>query len=152
MAPEEAITVTKQEPTVLTCPICLSGDTLIQTPEGEMAVRDLTAGMLVWTVDALGNRVAAPIVEIFRRPVPTEHEMVRLDLDDGRELVASAAHPLTDGRALGALHVGDRVDGAQVVAIMRVDWNEPVTYDLLPAGETGWYWANGIVVGSTLHR
>lgn len=152
VSPQGTITVTKQEPTVTTCPICLSGDTRIQTLEGEMAVRDLKAGILVWTVDALGNRVAAPVVEIIRRPVPTEHEMVRLELDDGRELVASAAHPLPDGRVLGGLHVGDRVDSAQVIATTKVDWNEAVTYDLLPAGETGWYWANGILVGSTMHR
>src|SRR3989442_783087 len=27
---------------------------------------------------------------------------------------------------------------------------QPYTYDLLPSGDTGFYWANGILVGSTL--
>ena len=26
------------------------------------------------------------------------------------------------------------------------------TYDLLPAGPTGTYWAQGVLIGSTLHR
>ena len=152
ISPQGTIAVMKQEPAFTTCPICLTGDTRIQTPEGEVAVRELQERMLVWTMDASGNRVTAPVVKIVRRPVPAEHTMVRIDLDDGRSLVASGAHPLSDGRVLGGLHVGDRVDGAQVAGITTVDWNEPATYDLLPSGDTGRYWANGIIVGSTLRR
>jgi hypothetical protein len=39
------------------------------------------------------------------------------------------------------------VDGTE-----RVAYAEPETYDVLPAGATGCYWANGILVGSTLAR
>lgn len=146
------ITVTKQEPTFATCPICLAGGTRIQVPGGETAAADLRPGMTVWTVDAAGHRVAEPILEVTRRPVPIQHQMVQLRLDDGRELVASAAHPLTDGRVMGGLRTGDRVDGSTVASATTIDWNEAATYDLLPAGATGWYWANGILIGSTIRQ
>jgi hypothetical protein len=48
------------------------------------------------------------------------------------------------------LHVGDLLDGGRVVQIERLPYDQPATYDILPAGGTGWYWANGILVGSTL--
>ena len=146
------IKITKQEPTFATCPICLSGETRIQVPGGEMAAAELRLGMMVWTVDAAGRRVVEPILEVIRRPVPVQHPMVRLLLDDGRELVASAAHPLTDGRFIGTLQTGDGVDGATVVSATTIDWNEDATYDLLPGGATGWYWANGILIASTIRQ
>jgi hypothetical protein len=38
------------------CPICLSGDTVIDTPKGQVNVKKLVLGMVVWTVDESGNR------------------------------------------------------------------------------------------------
>jgi hypothetical protein len=76
--------------------------------------------------------------------------VIELRLDDGRVLRASAGHPTADGRTLGALAVGDVVDGAHVVSVERVPYTATETYDILPAGETGFYWADGILMGSTL--
>jgi hypothetical protein len=73
-------------------------------------------------------------------------------LADGRELFASPGHPLADGRALGAVTTGDQVDGATVVSATRVPYGYGRTFDLLPAGPTGTYWADGIALGSTLRR
>jgi len=56
-----AITVTKSEPTITTCPICLAADTRIDTPSGQVSVSDLRDGTEVWTLDANGARVAAPV-------------------------------------------------------------------------------------------
>jgi len=46
--------------------------------------------------------------------------------------------------------VGDRVDGATVVAATTVRLTDGGTYDLLPSGPTGTYWADGVLLGSTL--
>jgi hypothetical protein len=73
-------------------------------------------------------------------------------LDDGRELWVSAGHPLGDGRIVGQLQPGDVLDGAVVLSAERVAYRGGATYDLLPAGETGFYWANGILMGSTMSR
>ena len=75
---------------------------------------------------------------------------MRVVLADGRMLSASAGHPLPDGRLLGSLALGERLDGAEVSSIERLPYSGPATYDLLPAGPTGWYWANGILLASTL--
>jgi hypothetical protein len=132
------------------CPICLAVDTRIATPDGERAVQDLRIGDVVWTLDATGGRTAAPLIEIGSTPVPAAHQVVRLALDDGRVVFVSPGHPTTDGRNVGDLAAGDSFDGARVANAVRVAYGGGATYDILPAGATGAYWANGVLLGSTL--
>lgn len=151
ITPSGGITIARQEATPnFGCPICLAGQTRIDTPQGPVAVKDLRAGMTVWTLTASGARTPAVIVATLRRPAPAGHQVVRLRLEDGRELDASPGHPTADGRRLGELVPGDRLDGSRVVSAERIPYAETATYDILPAGETGFYWAEGILVGSTL--
>jgi hypothetical protein len=145
------IGVVRSEPsTGPMCPICLARGTRIATPGGEIAVEDLQIGMAVWTIDALGHRTAATILHVGSAPVPDTHRVVDLVLDDGRNLRASPGHPLPDGRRLGDLRPGDALDGAVVLRAELVAYGLPRTFDLLPSGETGAYWANGILLRSTL--
>lgn len=146
------ITSVASQPTVLTCPRCLAGDATIDTPDGFIPVKDLRTGMLVWTADPSGVRRPAVLVGTAERVVPIEHEMIHLVLSDGRELFVAAGHPTVDGRFVGSLSQGDRLDNARVVKAERVRYREAATYDILPAGETGAYWANGILLGSTLFQ
>jgi hypothetical protein len=132
------------------CPICLSGDTVIDSPKGLLSVKQLAVGIAVWTMNRQGERVTAPIIQVSRTPVPATHVMVHLILNDGRELYASPGHPTIDGRKLGQLKVGDSLDGSVVMLAQLVPYNQSYTYDLLPSGDTGFYWANGILVASTL--
>jgi hypothetical protein len=140
----------RSQQAVLTCPICLSRETSIDTPAGPVHVEEMQAGMLVWTLDADGNRRAVPVILTVKTRVPPLHQAVHLRLSDGRELYASPGHPTMNGRFLGTLAVGDRVDGARVIGADREPAEEGYTYDILPAGETGGYWANGIPLKSTL--
>jgi hypothetical protein len=144
------ITVSKSEPTVLTCPICLATNTMIDTPSGPRAVQDLQEGMSVWTLDAAGRRVAAHVIQAERVRPPTTHRMARLRLGDGRELLGSPGHPTADGRTLAQLQPGDALDGARVLSAKLIRYTDDYTYDILPSGSTGAYWANGILLGSTL--
>ncbi len=132
------------------CPICLARGTRIATPEGPVAVEVLRVGMIVWTVGDGGLPVAAAVVDVGSTPIPASHEVVDLVLADGRELRASPAHPLADGRLVGALAPGDAVDGSLVVSATREHYDGGATFDLLPAGPSGKYWADGIPLGSTL--
>jgi hypothetical protein len=148
-----AVVVQSSEPAFLTaCPICLSRGTLIAAPLGEVAVEALAVGDAVWTVDALGGRVVGTVAAIGHVSVPSTHEVIHLVLDDGRELWASPGHPLAGGRWLGDLRAGAWVDGARIVSAQAVTYGQPFTYDLLPSGSTGLYWANGVLLGSTLRR
>jgi len=114
------------------------------------AVQDLRVGMSVWTLDVAGRRVAASVVQVARAYAPTTHQMTRLRLDDGREVFASPGHPTADGRTLAQLYRGDALKDARVVSAERVRYAENYTYDILPSGGAGAYWANGILLGSTL--
>jgi hypothetical protein len=137
-------------PAALMCPICLHGDTLIDTPGGQVPVRDLSPGMPVWTAGTDGARQAGVVIRTGSVPTPFGHRFVRLALADGRSVLVSAGHPTGDGRKVGELAPGDQLDGSSVVAAKPLDTDVAATYDLLPSGPTGAYWANGIRLGSTL--
>ena len=137
-------------PTYGGCPICLAGNTLIDTPSGSVRVKDLQVGMPIWTIDNVGHRVSGIVTKTSKVPAPPTHQMVRLVLSDGRELFASPWHPTIDGRGVGDLTPGNLYDGASVVNAERVPYGKSATYDILPSGETGFYWANGVLLGSTL--
>jgi hypothetical protein len=128
---------------------CLPADAAIATPLGPVAVSTLRIGDLVWTANASGARVAAPLIEIRSIPLVGDHTIALVRLDDGRTLRASASHPLIDGTLVGSIVIGVLVDGARVTAIETVPYRG-ATWDLLPAGETGTYWADSVRLGSTL--
>jgi hypothetical protein len=145
-----SITVLERQPGIATCPICLAEHTRVDTTEGAIAVEDLRVGDAIWSADASGARVPATIIKISRVVVPASHSMVHVVLDDGRGLWASPGHPTADGRAVGELNIGDLLDGGRIIRLERMAYYGDATYDVLPSGDTGWYWANGILMGSTL--
>jgi len=142
--------LTRQQSGPPSCPICLAVGTRIATPGGEIAVQDLRVGDVVWTLDPGGTRVSAPLVAVGSTPVPATHIVVRVALDDGRFVFVSPGHPTADGRHIGDLAAGERLDGARITSVDRVAYAGGATYDILPAGATGAYWANGVMLGSTL--
>ena len=144
------IAVTKREKSFNTYPICLARGTLIAVPGGQVPVEQIKTGMFVWSVDSFGRRVAAMVEKTTATPVPALFQVVRVILSDGRIVTASPGHPTADGKALGDYLVGDILDGATVVSVERVDYAGGATYDLLPSGATGLYWANDILLMSTL--
>src|SRR5882672_1138000 len=145
------VTVSSRTPTgAPPCPICLAPSTLISTPGGDVRVTDIKPGMLVWTAAVDGTRVATSVLEVGSMEAPAGHLMVHLVLADGRELLASPGHATADGRPLGSLAAGEMIDGSRIVLWELVPYAGGRTYDLLPAGPTGTYWANGIMLSSTL--
>jgi len=145
------VTVTSRTPSAMPpCPICLAADTLIATPNGDVRVADIRLGMIVWTAAGDGSRIAAPVVEVGSIAVPAGHVMVHVLLADGRELLASPGHRTADGRPLGSLTTGDKLDGSTIAVWELIPYAGERTYDLLPAGLTGTYWAGGILLSSTL--
>jgi hypothetical protein len=144
------IKIQTQEASFNTCPICLTKGTLIDTPDGLIPVEKLQPGMPVWTMDASGRRIAAPILKISSTPVPAGFQVVSVTLNDGRSVTASPGHPSAEKRALGEYRVGDTLDRGQVIATDKLEYSGGATYDILPSGHTGLYWANGILLLSTL--
>jgi hypothetical protein len=151
IAQDGTITIEQQVPAgAPNCPICLARGTRIATPDGPVAIEAIRVGMPVWSIDATGKRIIATVVKVGHTPVPASHEVVRLVLDDGRVLRASPGHPLADGRRLGSIRTGDRVDGAKVTSAELEPYDGGSTFDLLPDGPTGIYMADGVPLGSTL--
>jgi hypothetical protein len=122
----------------------------VETPEGGRKAAEIRPGMLVWTEDGDGGRLAVPVLRTGSAAVPAGHRLARLVLEDGRSVEASPGHPTADGRRLAELKVGDRLDGSRVVEIASIGYSGARTYDLLPAGPTGTYWVGGVLLGSTL--
>ena len=122
---------------LLTCPICLAEGTRIETPQGPVPVEDLRAAMRVWTFDADGNRVAAPVLRTARRWVPIGHTVVFLQLADGRTLTASAGPPDDRRPHSRRVSAGDTLDGGVVLHAESMPYAGDYVYDILPSGATG---------------
>jgi hypothetical protein len=131
-------------------PICLSGDTRIGTPRGDISVKDAKDGMSVWTIDKRGQKTEAVIILTGKTPAPIGHKVVHLRLSDGRNLYVSSGHKIADGRKTGELKSGDTMQGATVLSVNLIPYTEEYTHDILPSGYTGKYFANGILLQSTL--
>lgn len=129
---------------------CLSGETLISTPYGDIKVVDLRPGMKVYTLDDDGRKVIDQIELVSKVTVPRTHILYNLQLSDGRGLLVSGAHPMGDGSVIQRLRAGTTFDGAEVQSIDQISYTAGYTYDLLPAGDTGYYWAGGVLLASTL--
>ena len=143
------ITVTATTPSINTCPICLAEGTLVDTPDGPVPVEKLQQGMMIYTQDDAGKKIAGVITATASAQSPTSFQIIRIVLNDGRLVSASPGHPTTDGRTIGELKVGDTLDGGIIAAVSAVPYSG-YTFDILPDGGTGYYWANGILLKSTL--
>ncbi|MHB8602597.1 MAG: Hint domain-containing protein [Nitrosotalea sp.] len=132
------------------CPICLSENTVIDTPNGPVNIKNLKTGMAVLTQDSSGHMQTGTILKTGRTMTPPGHVMVHVVLSDTRELYASQNHPTADGRFFGELQAGDNLDGSKIKSVERVPYNGTFTYDILPSGQTGFYYADKILVASTL--
>lgn len=131
-------------------PICLSGDTRIETPSGDIAVKDAKKGMNVWTIDGRGQKIASVIILTGKTSAPLGHKVAHIQLSDGRELYVSPGHKVADGRKAGELRGGDTLQGAMVISANLIPYTEEYTYDILPKGDMGMYFADGILLQSTL--
>jgi hypothetical protein len=151
IAPDGAITITSRAPSGMpNCPICLVRGTRIATPDGSVPVEEIRAGMVVLTLGRDGHPMPARVSRVGSTLVPTSHLVVHLVLADGRSVTASPGHPLPDGRRIGSLTPGDPVEGSWVLSATLEPYAGGATFDLLPAGPTGTYLADGIWLGSTL--
>jgi hypothetical protein len=145
------IKVTGETVSINTCPICLATGTLISTPEGPVQVEELQEGMVIYTVDITGKKIPGFISTIASVPVPSSFRITTITLNDGRVVSASFSHPTADGRVVGDLQVGDELDGG-IVFSLTAELYTGFTHDILAEGGTGLYWANGILLKSTLLR
>jgi hypothetical protein len=129
--------------------VCAAPWTPIDTPEGPQRIADLRAGDLVYSVHR-GELEVVPIVRVGRRPVAL-HAVVRMTLESGAVIEISGGHPTADGRRLDALGPGDFLGEARIASVATVPYDEPFTYDILPASDSGTYFSNGAWLGSTMH-
>jgi hypothetical protein len=147
----ECHTPTAEAPT---CPIgcpscaCAAPDTAIATPDGERPIASLAVGDLVYSVDH-EQLTVVPIARVARTPA-IGHHVVRVTLATGAVLEISARHPTADGRSFADLRQGAELDGLEIVNASVIPYAHAFTYDILPASDSGTYYAAGALIGSTL--
>lgn len=131
-------------------PICLSSNVTVSAPDGEKTIREIKLGSLVWSLDAKGQKIIASVIRVVKTPVSPSHKVVHITLEDGREVSASPGHPTIDGKTIDLLKVGETLDASMVAKIEILAYDDDFTFDLLPTGDTGFYFANGIPLKSSL--
>jgi hypothetical protein len=104
----------------------------------------------VWTGGPRGTRLAVPVLKTRSTVVPAPFLVVCLTLDDRRRVLASPGHPSAEGTPLGDYRVGDTLDRGVVAVVELGAYLDCATYDLLPSGGSGLYWAGGILLRSTI--
>ena len=132
------------------CATCASPGTPIATPSGERPISEIRVGDLVYSVV---DRAIRPVVviRVSRTPV-VNHHVVRVTTADGRVLEISAGHPTADGRLFADLRPDGLLDSVSINRVETVPYLFSETYDILPASESGTYFAAGLLIGSTLAR
>lgn len=130
--------------------VCSAPWTPIDTPDGPRRIADLREGDLVYSVHR-GEKTVVPLARVGRRAVHA-HSVMRLTLEDGAVIEMSGGHPTADGRALRTLVAGDRLGAMRVASVEVVPYDEPFTYDVLPASDSGTYFSSGAWLGSTMHE
>lgn len=128
---------------------CWPPNVRIATPSGSVPIDSVSVGMPVWTLDGAGHRVAGVVLGVSSVPVRGPHHVQRIVLGDGRSVTASLLHPILGRRPIQELRLGETYDGATVERIEILPYEGDRTYDILPS-HTGAYWANDILLGSTL--
>jgi hypothetical protein len=113
-------------------------------------IHSLAVGDLVYSIHG-GQIVPVSILETNRVGVHA-HRVVRVNLATGAVLEISPGHPTADGRLFADVQVGDRLGGVEIVALEIIPYAYDHTYDILPASDSGVYFAGGAPIGSTLYR
>jgi hypothetical protein len=130
--------------------VCAAPDTPVATPWGEVPMYSLATGDLVLSIHH-GQITAVPVLETNRVAV-NHHRVVRVELANGKVLEMSPGHPTADGRFFGDLRAGDTLGATAILSTGLVPYAASHTYDILPASDSGVYFAGGVPIGSTLHR
>jgi hypothetical protein len=129
--------------------MCAAPDTPIATPFGDRPIESLHVGDLVYSVDG-DAIVGVPILAVGRRLV-ARHQVVRVELESGAVLEISPGHPTADGRFFAELSGSSWLDPQnRVLSAALVPFTHEATHDILPASDTGTYFAAGAWIGSTL--
>lgn len=130
---------------------CLSASTLIDCPQGQIPVSELHIGDSIYSAGINNERIATVVRDINKVRVEPTHQVIELHLADGRFLRVSPGHPAAENYlALEHFAVGDTLDGSPVVSKIYTQLGDTCTYDILPKSWMGDYWANGILIGSTM--
>ncbi|MEM6802570.1 MAG: hypothetical protein AAF696_14270 [Bacteroidota bacterium] len=130
--------------------LCLSPETMIATPEGERKVSTMKVGDAVLSQNLAGEIEFQELLHLRKNPSPLNHKILHLCLEDGRQIHLSPNHPAINYRPIEKWEIGEYYDGSQISGKVILPYTESYTWDILPAGKTGLYKANGIWMGSTL--
>ncbi len=131
---------------------CLPSYAMIDTPFGEKRVTELQVGDPIWSVDEFGIQKPAVILLTNKHAVSPTHQMLKTTFEDGRILTASPSHPLLNYQDFDSLVETEGYNNSYVTKIEKFNYKEEFTYDILPSGSTGTYWANKVLIGSTLKK
>ncbi len=126
-------------------PICCSYNTRIKTTGLEKNIADIKERDLVISDENKPVRV----IKVSKIEVKN-HQVLKITLNDATVLELSPGHPTSDGRLVKDLMVGDKIDNRIVIEIKLIPYKYKYTYDILPDSKSGNYYANGVLIGSTL--
>lgn len=127
-------------------PVCCSPHTMILTPQGQKDIENIKKGDYI-----ISNNGEPAIVVKTSKIKVYKHKVVEVKLNDGTLLEISPGHPTGPGSIkFGSLKKGYKLDGRIVESVKLIPYKYSYTHDILPYSLTGNYYANGVLIGSSL--
>ena len=125
-----------------------SEETLIRTPDGNKKISKIKFGDFVISYGGETVRVI-DLVKIKAK----DRLVVNIELDNKIILEALPDHPLGPSKyKFRDLRTGHEIDGHKIVSIKLVPYKHKYIYDILPQSRTGTYYANDVLIGSSLRK
>lgn len=124
-------------------------DTKIATPKGDVKIKNLKIGDEVWSTDYYGKRLKVKIKKLGKVYVRNA-QVLDIKLKDKRSISAVHKHPDGSYKALLFYKVGDSLDGSEILKLERRRIEGDSLWDILPEGLMATYWANGVLLTSSM--
>ena len=141
---------------------CVTGDTHIATPSGDVPIKELREGDIIYSTDLKGSTIETKVVQMFvhdgvHDPLQDYDRwpLLELTFDGGESLRITENHPvysMTELRwkNIGMFSVGEQLLsqnlGVREIVSIEILSDRPIVYNLVTDHETHNYFANGVLV------
>ena len=130
------------------CYASCSEETLIKTSKGDKKISKIQFGDLVISD---GGEIIR-VIDLTKIKAKN-WLIVHVEFDDGIILEATPNHPLGPNKyKFENLMVGHEIDGHKVASVKLIPYKHKYIYDILPQSRSGAYYANGVLIGSSLWK
>jgi hypothetical protein len=122
----------------------------ISCPLRDSHIYKIIPGDYIWSQNDKGEKIKAKIIKTSKK---LTYNYLKLTFSNNKELILCPDQPtIKMGKRACELKINETYNGLKIKRIDIVSLKKATpAYDILPNSETGFYWINGILMGSGLN-